>query len=51
MDEIVSMIMTNGVGAVLVAYFIYRDFKFTDKITSTLDKMQELLTILKERSE
>ena len=45
-EDIVNLIMTNGIGIVLIGYFIYRDFKFTEKITDALDKVNETLTIL-----
>ena len=46
-EDIVNLIMTNGIGIVLIAYFIYRDYKFTEKISLALDKMNETMTVLK----
>ena len=47
MEDLINMIMTNGIGVVLIAYFIYRDYKFSEKITSSLDSIKEVLTVLK----
>lgn len=47
MENIVNLIITNGVGVVLIAYFIYRDYKFSDKISASLDSIRDVLTVLK----
>ena len=46
MEEIVSMITTNGMGVVLLAYFIFKDWKFNTNILSVLDKMNNILAKL-----
>lgn len=48
MEAIVNLIVSNGLGVVLVGYFIYKDYKFNDKITSVLGEMKEVLAGLRE---
>lgn len=46
MNEIIQAIATNGMGVVLLAYFIYKDYKFNTNILSVLDKMNTILAKL-----
>lgn len=46
MNEIVQLITTNGMGVVLLAYFIYKDYKFNSNILNVLDKMNVILAKL-----
>ena len=46
MENIVQLITTNGMGVVLLAYFLYKDYKFNSNILNVLDKMNTILTRL-----
>lgn len=46
MNEIAQLITTNGMGVVLLAYFIYKDYKFNQQILTVLDKMNTILAKL-----
>lgn len=46
MSEIIELIVTNGMGVVLLAYFIYKDYKFNQNILNVLDKTNTILTKL-----
>lgn len=46
MEQIVQLITTNGMGVVLLAYFIYKDYKFNSNILNVLDKMNIILAKL-----
>lgn len=46
MNAIVQLVTTNGMGVVLLAYFIYKDYKFNTNILSVLDKMNVILAKL-----
>ena len=48
MTEIVDLIISNGMSIVLVAYFIYKDYKFNGSITSILTEIKEVLAVRKE---
>lgn len=43
MNEIVQLIINNGMGVVLLAYFIYKDYKFNGNILSVLEKMNVII--------
>lgn len=47
MENIVNLIMSNGLGVVLVGYFIFKDYKFNEQIITILGEMKEVLTALK----
>ena len=47
MEQIVNLIMSNGLGVVLVGYFIFKDYKFNEQIINVLGEMKEVLTALK----
>ena len=47
MNDIVNLIVNNSVSVVVVAYFLYMNYKFNDKLVDTLARIDEKL----ERSE
>lgn len=51
LNELISVITNTGVTAVVLAFFIYRDLKWTSTLQETLDKLvattQSLDDILK----
>ena len=47
MENIVNLIMSNGLGVVLVGYFIFKDYKFNEQIITVLGEMKEVLTAWK----
>ncbi|MBO5870353.1 MAG: hypothetical protein J6Q89_06345 [Clostridia bacterium] len=47
MQEIVQLIMNNGIGVVLLGYFIYKDSKWNASITSVLGEIKEVLVELR----
>ena len=47
MQEIIQLIMNNGVGVVLLGYFIYKDSKWNASITSVLGEIKEVLVELR----
>lgn len=48
MEQIINLIVSNGLGVVLVGYFIYKDNKFNENILATLSEMKEVLAGLRE---
>lgn len=50
MEEIVNLIMNNGMGVVLLGYFIYKDSKWNSSITSVLGEIKEVLIELRTMS-
>lgn len=47
MNEIVDIIVSNGMSVALVAYFIYKDYKFNQNIIDVLGEIKEVLALLK----
>lgn len=47
MEEIANVIQNYGMSVVLMAYFLYKDFKFNSQITSVLSEIKEVLTELR----
>lgn len=45
-DEIVSMIVNNGVGVTCIVYFMFRDYHFMQKLTDTLASLTSALNEL-----
>lgn len=48
MESLVNLIMNNGMCVVIVAYFMYRDFKFMDTLKTTLTTLVDVVGELKE---
>lgn len=46
MEEIASAITNYGFSAILLAWMIFKDYKFNENILSVLSKMETLLTKL-----
>ena len=48
MEAILELIMENSLPAVLIAYYIWKDVKFTGQITSILSEIKSVLNVLKD---
>lgn len=48
-EQGIQLVKELGVTVAVLAYFIYRDYKFMNKLDSTLDVIKEFLKV-KERS-
>lgn len=48
MDEIVGLLVNNGVAVGLLAYFVYRDNKFMNTLSSSLTSLQMSIDSLKK---
>ena len=47
LNDVISLIASNGMAVVIIAYFLYKDYKFNDHITRLLSEVKEVLTALK----
>lgn len=47
MEELVNLIVSNGMSVVIIAYFLYKDYKFNDSILKVLGEVKEVLSSLK----
>lgn len=48
MEQIIELIINNGMFVVLLGYFIYKDYKFNDDMRAVLGEVRETLSSLKE---
>ena len=46
MENIVKLIVDNGFSAILLAWMIYKDYKFNEKTIAVLDKINTVLAKL-----
>ena len=47
MEEIIQLIVNNGMCVVLLGYFIYKDSKWNTAITNVLGEIKEVLVELR----
>lgn len=50
MEDIINLIINNGLGVALVAYFIYKDAKFNGQIIDVLGEIKEVLAVLRTQT-
>lgn len=48
MNDIVNLIINSSTSVVIIAYFIYRDFKWNNKLIETLTKIETMLEELND---
>lgn len=55
LEAIINLIATNGMSIVIIAYFLFKDYKFNQQICEVLNEVREVqsetkgvLTVLKE---
>lgn len=49
MNELINMIVTNGVAVVIVAYFLYKDYKFNEQLIDLMQEIREVLTLISRK--
>lgn len=48
MNDLVNLFMNAGVTVVVLAYFIYRDYKFSEKLSSSLTTLNDTTNLIKD---
>ena len=48
MNDIVNLIVNSSVSVVVIAYFIFRDYKFNNKLVEYLAKIEQILDTIIE---
>lgn len=46
-EEMVNLVVSNGMSVVIIAYFLFKDYKFNEQIINVLGEVKEVLTELK----
>jgi hypothetical protein len=49
MEQLVNLITTSGMAVVIVAYFLYKDYKFHDTILDVLCELKEVMSVIKTK--
>lgn len=49
MEDMINLFLNAGVTVVVIAYFMYRDFKFMDTLQTTLQSLVDTVDCLKNR--
>lgn len=47
MEGIVDLIVRNGMAVVIIAYFLFKDYKFNETIVKVLSEVKEVLVELR----
>lgn len=47
MEEIVNIIVSNGMAVAIVAYFLFKDYKFNGQIIDVLGEIKEVLAVVR----
>lgn len=51
MENLINMIVTNGVAVVIVAYFLYKDFKFNGQLIELMQEIREVLSLISRKED
>ena len=43
-QDIVSVIGTNGIAVIIIAYFLYKDYKFNSQLITLMDETNKMLS-------
>ena len=46
-DQIIEVVLNNGMSVAIILYFLYKDYKFNDSILKVLGEVKEVLTSLR----
>lgn len=50
MDDIINLIINNGIGVACIVYFMYRDYHFMQKLTDALSELNATIKTVNELS-
>lgn len=45
--NLVDLVLNNGIGVACIVYFMFRDYKFMNKITELMQSIQDTLNFIK----
>ena len=48
MEALVNLIVNNGVAVVVIAYFMFRDYKFIQNLNTNIQKMIDVIMLTDE---
>ena len=47
-EELVNLLVNNGVAVVVIAYFMFRDYKFIQNLNTNIQKMIDVIILTDE---
>ena len=47
MEKIVELVVSNGMSVVIIAYLLYKDYKFNDSIIKLLGELKDVMVMVK----
>ena len=51
MQEFINLIITNGIAVVIVAYFLFKDYRFNGQIIELMQEIREVLAVLSSKED
>lgn len=48
MENIIDLIVSNGIGVACIVYFMFRDYKFMATLQQTLTTLEDTTNLIKE---
>ena len=51
MQEFINLIITNGIAVVIVAYFLFKDYKFNGQIIELMQEIREVLAVISNKGD
>lgn len=48
MDEIINLIVSNGIGVACIVYFMFRDYKFMSTMQTTLKALEDSTELIRD---
>ena len=48
MQDIVNLVVSNGIGVACIVYFMFRDYKFMSTMQDTLTALRESLDVIEQ---
>lgn len=48
MDNIIDLIVSNGIGVACIVYFMFRDYKFMSTLQQTLTTLEDTTNLIKD---
>ena len=49
MEKIIDLMVNNGIGVACLVYFMFRDYKFVEKINATLATVESYIALREKK--
>lgn len=51
MQEFINLIITNGIAVVIVAYFLFKDYRFNGQLIELMQEIREVLAVISRKED